>query len=207
MKTKTNSVVYWTTTGILAVMMLFSAFSYLTNPQIAEGFKKLGFLDYFRVELGIAKIIGVIVLVIPRIPERMKEWAYAGFGIVFISAAILAILIACLGLFGLVMYTTKQRTKEIGIRKVLGASIISIVTLLSGEFIRLVILALIIGLSVGAWGMSKWLEDFEYRTEIGWDILIISSLLAFIIALVTVSWQAFKSAMACLLYTSDAADE
>lgn len=88
MKTKTNAVVYWTTTGILAVMMLFSAFSYLTNPQIAEGFKKLGFLDYFRVELGIAKIIGVIVLVIPRMPERMKEWAYAGFGIVFISAAI-----------------------------------------------------------------------------------------------------------------------
>ncbi|MBK7428907.1 MAG: ABC transporter permease [Saprospiraceae bacterium] len=117
-------------------------------------------------------------------------------GAVFISAAILAILIACLGLFGLVMYTTKQRTKEIGIRKVLGASIISIVTLLSGEFIRLVILALIIGLSVGAWGMSKWLENFEYRTEIGWDILIISSLLAFIIALVTVSWQAFKSALA-----------
>ena len=88
MKTKTNSIIYWTTTGILALMMLFSAFSYLTNPQIAEGFKKLGFLDYFRVELGIAKIIGVIVLVIPRMPERIKEWAYARFGIVFISAAI-----------------------------------------------------------------------------------------------------------------------
>jgi putative ABC transport system permease protein len=117
-------------------------------------------------------------------------------GTVFISAAILAILIACLGLFGLVMYTTKQRTKEIGIRKVLGASIISIVTMLSGEFIRLVFLALIIGLSIGAWGMSKWLENFEYRTKIGWDIFILSSLLAIIIALMTVSWQALKSAMA-----------
>lgn len=117
-------------------------------------------------------------------------------GTVFVAAAILAILIACLGLFGLVMYTTKQRTKEIGIRKVLGAGILSIVKMLSGEFIRLVFLALIIGLSIGAYVMSKWLENFEYRTQIGWDILIISSLLALIIALSTVSGQAFKSAMA-----------
>ncbi|MBI3232478.1 MAG: DoxX family protein [Bacteroidetes bacterium] len=88
MKTKTNSIIYWAATGILALMMLFSAFSYLTNPQIAASFKHLGFLDYFRIELGIAKIIGAIVLLVPQIPERMKEWAYAGFGIVFISAAI-----------------------------------------------------------------------------------------------------------------------
>lgn len=117
-------------------------------------------------------------------------------GTVFIAAAILAILIACLGLFGLVMYTTKQRTKEIGIRKVLGASIMSIVTMLSGEFIRLVLLSLIIGLSIGFWGMSKWLENFEYRTKIGWDIFIISSFLAFGIAILTVSGQAIKSALA-----------
>lgn len=85
---KTNSIIYWITTGILGLMMLFSGYSYLTNPELEIAFKTLGFLDYFRVELAIAKIIGVIVLVIPQIPERIKEWAYAGFGIVFVSATI-----------------------------------------------------------------------------------------------------------------------
>ncbi len=85
---KTNSIIYWITTGILGLVMLFSGYSYLTNPELEIAFKTLGFLDYFRVELAIAKIIGVVVLVIPQIPERIKEWAYAGFGIAFVSATI-----------------------------------------------------------------------------------------------------------------------
>jgi len=85
---KKNSIIYWATTGIIALMMAFSAYSYLAKPEIAAAFKHLGFPDYFRIELAAAKIIGVLVLLIPQIPVRIKEWAYAGFGITFISATI-----------------------------------------------------------------------------------------------------------------------
>ena len=85
---KANKIIYWITTGIVGAMMLFSAYSYYTNPQVADGFKHLGFPDYFRVELAIAKITGALILLIPFVPIRIKEWAYAGFGITFISAAI-----------------------------------------------------------------------------------------------------------------------
>jgi len=85
---KKNKIVYWTTTGIVTIMMLFSAVQYITNPQMGEAFKHLGFSDNFRIELAIAKIIGAAVLIIPAIPARIKEWAYAGFAIVFLSASI-----------------------------------------------------------------------------------------------------------------------
>lgn len=84
---KKDKIIYWVSTGIIGVMMLFSAFNYFTNPQMIEGFKHFGFPDYFRVELGLAKILGALVLLIPQIPTKIKEWAYAGFGIVFISAS------------------------------------------------------------------------------------------------------------------------
>ncbi len=82
---KTNKIIYWTATTIVAVMMTFSAYSYLTNPAIAQAFQHLGFPGYFRVELAIAKLIGAVVLLAPVAP-RFKEWAYAGFAITFISA-------------------------------------------------------------------------------------------------------------------------
>ena len=85
---KKNKIIYWTTTGIISLMMLFSAFQSLTNPKLAADFIHLGFSDYFRIELALAKIMGLLVLIIPKIPIRIKEWAYAGFGIVFISASI-----------------------------------------------------------------------------------------------------------------------
>src|SRR5436190_384886 len=87
-KMKKNSIIYWSSTGILGLMMLFSAYSYITNPQIMGAFRHLGFPDYFRFELAIAKVLGVLVLLIPQIPPKLKEWAYAGFGITFISASI-----------------------------------------------------------------------------------------------------------------------
>ncbi len=83
-----NKIIYWITTGLISAMMLFAGYSYFTAPQTVEGFKHLGFPDYFRVELAIAKILGAIVLLIPQIPARVKEWAYAGFAITFISAFI-----------------------------------------------------------------------------------------------------------------------
>ena len=85
---KKNRIIYWITTGIMSAMMLFSAYSYFSNPQVAAGFALLGFPGYFRVELGIAKLLAAIVLIVPQIPLRVKEWAYAGLGITFISAAI-----------------------------------------------------------------------------------------------------------------------
>lgn len=85
---KKDKAIYWITTAIITLMMLFSAFTYLTNPTAAEGFKHLGFPGYFRIELAIAKIMGALVLIIPAIPKRIKEWAYVGFSITFISASI-----------------------------------------------------------------------------------------------------------------------
>lgn len=82
---KTIKISYWVTTAIVGIMMAFSAYMYLTNPDMKQGFKHLGFPDYFRIELAIAKIIGAVLLLAP-VPARFKEWTYAGFIIVFISA-------------------------------------------------------------------------------------------------------------------------
>jgi putative ABC transport system permease protein len=107
----------------------------------------------------------------------------------------LAIFIACLGLFGLVSFVTQQRFKEIGIRKVLGASVIEIVVLLSKEFTRWVIYANIIAWPIAYYVMNNWLQNFAYRTNISWIVFILSGVLALIIALVTVSIQAIKAAL------------
>jgi uncharacterized membrane protein YphA (DoxX/SURF4 family) len=84
---KSVKITYWILTIIIAAMMLFSAYSYLTKPEMAAAFQHLGYPDYFRVELAVFKIIGALLLLIP-VPRRFKEWTYAGFGITFISAFI-----------------------------------------------------------------------------------------------------------------------
>jgi uncharacterized membrane protein YphA (DoxX/SURF4 family) len=84
---KANKIVYWVSTSIVAVMMIFAAWSYITNNQLKQAFVHLGFPSYFRIELAIAKITGAIILMIPY-KTRIKEWAYAGFAIVFTSAFI-----------------------------------------------------------------------------------------------------------------------
>jgi putative ABC transport system permease protein len=108
----------------------------------------------------------------------------------------LAIFISCLGLLGLVIYTTTQRTKEIGVRKVLGASVTQIVSLLSKDFIQLVLIAFVIAAPVAWWAMYKWLEDFAYRTTISWWIFGLSGIAMIIVALMTLSIQTIKSATA-----------
>lgn len=108
----------------------------------------------------------------------------------------LAILISCLGLLGLVTYTTNLRTKEIGVRKVLGASVSNIVTILSKDFIFLVLAAFIVAAPVAWWAMHRWLENFAYRTPLNMWLFIGAGLLSMIIALVTISFQTFKSATA-----------
>lgn len=85
---KTNRIIFWTSTGILASMMLFSGISYLTNDELKAAITGLGFPDFFRVELGLAKIIGAIVLIIPSLPLVLKQFAYFGFALTFLSAAL-----------------------------------------------------------------------------------------------------------------------
>ncbi|HUQ97661.1 MAG TPA: FtsX-like permease family protein, partial [Chitinophagaceae bacterium] len=116
-------------------------------------------------------------------------------GKIFISFAVLAILIACLGLFGLVTYAAEQRTKEIGIRKVLGASVPNIVELLSKDFLKLVLIAAVLAFPLAWWGMHKWLEDFAYRIPIQWWVFAVAGTVALAIAMLTVSFQAIKAAL------------
>ena len=117
-------------------------------------------------------------------------------GKLFTTFAVFAIFIACLGLFGLITYAAEQRTKEIGVRKVLGAGVATIVTMLSKEFVRLVFIATLIGFPVAWWAMNKWLESFAYRISISWWVFVIAGLTTLTIALITVSLQAIRAAMA-----------
>lgn len=117
-------------------------------------------------------------------------------GIIFYSFTLLSILIACLGLFGLISFTTEQRSKEIGVRKVLGASVPSIVGLLSKEFLKWVIWANLIAWPITWFTMNKWLQNFAYRIEISWWVFVLAGAVALVIALLTVSWQAIRAAIA-----------
>jgi putative ABC transport system permease protein len=109
---------------------------------------------------------------------------------------IIAILISCLGLFGLATFSAEQRTKEIGIRKVLGASVGNIIGILSKDFLKLVLIAIVIASPVAWWAMNKWLQDFAYKTDIGWTVFAIAGVIALCIALLTISFQAIKAAVA-----------
>ncbi|MEO7046323.1 MAG: ABC transporter permease [Ferruginibacter sp.] len=108
----------------------------------------------------------------------------------------LTILIACLGLFGLATFMAVQRTKEIGIRKVLGASVLQITSLISKGFVKLVLIAVVIAVPTAWWFMNKWLENFSYKTVFSWWIFIAAGLITVLLALVTVSFQAIKAAVA-----------
>jgi hypothetical protein len=109
--------------------------------------------------------------------------------------SILAIFISCLGLLGLAMFTAEQRIREIGIRKVLGATIFSLFSLLSGEFLQLVMVALLIASPLAWWAMHAWLQDYEYRIGIEWWIFGLAGAVAMFISLATVSFQAIKAAL------------
>ena len=113
--------------------------------------------------------------------------------IIFIFSA-MAILIACMGLFGLAAFFTERRTKEIGIRKVNGAVISEILTMLNSEFIKWVLISFVIATPVSWYAMHKWLENFAYKIEISWWIFVLAGLLALGIALLTVSWQSWRTA-------------
>ncbi|GGM79188.1 ABC transporter permease [Dyadobacter beijingensis] len=116
-------------------------------------------------------------------------------GEIFITFATISIIIGCLGLFGLSAFTAERRTKEIGVRKVLGASVVNIVALLSKEFLKLILIAIVIGSPIAWFGMNYWLSDFAYHVDLAWWMFAVAGLLAIVIALLTVSFQSVKAAL------------
>ncbi|SHM07813.1 ABC transporter permease [Mucilaginibacter sp. OK098] len=117
-------------------------------------------------------------------------------GVLFNIFSAIAIIISCLGLLGLATYTAQIMTKEIGIRKVLGASVSSIVALVSKDFLKLILLSITIGSPIAWWAMNKWLQNFVYRIDINWVIFLLAGLISIGIALITISFQSIKAAVA-----------
>jgi putative ABC transport system permease protein len=115
---------------------------------------------------------------------------------VFVSLVVLGIVIACLGLLGLATFAAQQRVKEIGIRKVLGASVAGVVGLLSKDFLKLVLISFMIALPVGWYAVTQWLQDFAYRVEVKWWVFLIAANLAILVAFLTISFQTIKAALA-----------
>jgi putative ABC transport system permease protein len=117
-------------------------------------------------------------------------------GLLFNIFAGIAIFISCLGLFGLATYTAQVRTREIGVRKVLGASVSGIIQLLAVDFIKLVVIAIIIAVPVSWYVMNKWLQGFAYKINIGWTVFLLAGFIAVCIAVLTISFQSIRAALA-----------
>ncbi len=155
----------------------------LLLDQVKDKFKQLASDQQFRYSFMDEDFDSIY-----RAEERM--------GTIFITFTSLAILIACLGLFGLAAYAAEQRTKEIGIRKVLGANVITIVGMLSVDFIKLVIISILIASPLAWFAMQKWLQGFAYRQEIQWWVFAVAGLGAILIAFITISFQSIRAALA-----------
>jgi putative ABC transport system permease protein len=134
------------------------------------------------------------VMFMDEVVQKQYE-AEVTLGNIINSFTLMAILISCLGLFGLASFSAEQRSKEIGIRKVLGASISGIVTLLSKDFLKLVLISIVIGTPLAWWTMSKWLQGFSYKVAVSWWMFALAGILAILIAFLTVSFQAIKAAV------------
>ncbi len=117
-------------------------------------------------------------------------------GEIFQIFSLTAVVVACLGLFGLAAYTAEQKTKEIGIRKVLGASAFNIYFLLSRDFFKWVTATTIVAWPIAYYGMQKWLQSFAFRTRIGWEVFLLSAIMALIISIFTISFLSIKAARA-----------
>ena len=131
--------------------------------------------------------------------DQLNEFLYnreQQLGRMFSVFAILAIAVACLGLFGLIAFMTEQRTKEIGIRKVLAASVSDIVVLMSKDFLLLVVVGNLVACPIAFFGMRQWLQDFAYHVDLGVGTFLLGSAATLILAAITVSAQAYKAATA-----------
>jgi len=184
--------------GEVRPFMLFyngdpSAFSYITVAVSSDNYKSV-----------LSKMKNIWQKNLPGTPfeyffldqEVQKQYeAEITLSQIINSFTIMAILISCLGLFGLAAFSAEQRQKEIGIRKVLGASVTGVVALLSKEFIKLVTISFIIATPIAWWAMNKWLQAFAYKVTISWWMFVIAGIMSIFIALATVSFQAIKAAL------------
>lgn len=184
--------------GEVRPFMLFyngdpSAFSFITVSTASKDYKAL-----------LGKIENLWQKNLPGVPfeysfldeEVQKQYeAETTLSQIINSFTIMAILISCLGLFGLAAFSAEQRQKEIGIRKVLGASVAGVVGLLSKEFVKLVSISFVIATPVAWWAMNKWLQAFAYKVDITWWMFAIAGIMSIFIALATVSFQAIKAAL------------
>jgi putative ABC transport system permease protein len=203
--------VQWGDTGkIIGVVkdFNFNSLQYGVNPMSIRVSNHLQ--SYISIKINTANLQNTIASIKANwdklIPNRPFQYFFLDeffdrqyrdetrFGKLFVNFAILAILISCLGLLGLASYVTFQRTREISIRKVLGASISGLVSLLTKDFFKLVFIALLISIPIGWWTMNKWLQPFAYRIDIRWEIFGFAGLIAISVALITVSFQAIKAA-------------
>jgi putative ABC transport system permease protein len=116
-------------------------------------------------------------------------------GSIFGIFSAVAIVIACLGLFALTAFTAEQRTKEIGIRKVLGASVSSIVIMLSKDFGKLVLIAFVLATPFAWWGVNEWLQAYQYKVDVAWWVYVLAGVIAFGIAWITMSYQSIRAAL------------
>jgi ABC-type lipoprotein release transport system permease subunit len=132
------------------------------------------------------------------VDQNIERWysAEKEMGRMFTISAIIAIILSCMGLFGIALIAIRQRVKEIGVRKVLGATTGGIAAMVTKDFIKPVILAMVIAIPIAWWAMSQWLQDFVYRIQISWMVFVIAAASAIFIAVLTVSYNAIKAALA-----------
>ena len=132
------------------------------------------------------------------VDENIERWYQTEqvLSRMFSIAALVAIVLSCMGLFGIAFIVIKQRVKEIGVRKVLGASVSSVVLLVTREFVKPVVVAILIAMPVAWWATNKWLQSFEYRIAMQWTIFLLAAFIAIFIAVATVSIHAIKAAIA-----------
>ena len=182
------------------------------KPLVVQFFKGFVFKDYVSVrlapgnpELALQHIKNTWKTFEPQVPLQYSylEADYntlfeseIRMGKIFSFFTGLALLIACLGLFGLAVFITEQRTKEIGIRKVLGATTAGLVKLLSMDFLKLVLVAFGIATPLAWYGLQRWLENFAHRTDLQWWVFALAGLVALLVALITVGVQSVKAALA-----------
>jgi putative ABC transport system permease protein len=201
----------FTIIGVVKDMVMESPFNpvrpavYIVNYGNADSYMNIRIHPDLSVADALAKTEAVFKQIVPAVPFDY-QFADTEYGLKFSAEerigqlstvfAVLAILISCLGLFGLASFVAEKRTKEIGVRKVLGASVFSLWKLLSKEFVILVVIALFIAFPVANYFMGKWLLNYEYRTGVSWWVFVIAGISALVITLLTVSYQSIKAAVA-----------
>ncbi|MEI9957059.1 MAG: FtsX-like permease family protein [Ferruginibacter sp.] len=200
----------WTVVGVIPDFHLYSM--YEKASPLSIGMSNTSFFSYALIKVNTQNPTATMDIVKSAfaqvqpgeefkgsyVNENIDRW-YTNekrLSSMFTIASIVAIILSCMGLFGMAFIIIRQRVKEIGIRKVLGASVGGITTLITKEFIKPVFIALLIATPIAWWAMNKWLQDFTYRIDVQWWIFILAGIIAVLIAILTVSFHAIKAAIA-----------